>query len=114
MDFRLKTVRNLPLQELWNERDILPVRKGRLLSARDVTDLLRVSRVRFVVADIGQRLRWVDPAECYQFWKAEVKPHLAEPGSLFQVDDFPEQYCFSASEWGIDNTLPIVVLERFH
>ncbi len=114
MDLTLKIVGNLPLQELWNDQDIVPVKRGRSISERDIADLLRYGPVQFVIGDVGLKLRWVDPVKCYQFWKKEVKPRLAEPNSHFRLEDFQDQYCFLASEWGVLGTIPIVVLERFH
>jgi hypothetical protein len=114
MDFAAKIVGRLPLEELWNEHDILRLDRGRSLSEREIVDLLRTVRPHFVVADVGETLRWVEPDDCYQFWKTEVKPHLAKPNSHFQLEDFPGQYCFAASDWGVLNAVPIIVLERFH
>jgi hypothetical protein len=50
------------------------------------------------------------------FWKLEVRPHLVlEPERPFDVSEFPEGYCYIASEWKAgDETQPIVVLEQHH
>jgi hypothetical protein len=77
--------------------------------------LLRQGTVEFVVADVGQKLRWIAPTDCYEYWKAEVKSHLAAGESRIVLDNFPDAYCYIASEWGTaESASSIVVLERYH
>ncbi len=114
IDLALKIVTKLPLDELWNEREQLPAHRGQQLSPEEVTELLRLGPVQFVVADVGEKLRWVPLPDCYRFWKSDAKPHLAQPHSRIHLDDFPDSYCFLASRWETDNSSPVVVLERLH
>lgn len=114
MDARLKIVGHLPLRELWRDNGFTTTSRGRSLTKDDIADLLRAGRVQFVVADVGAPPRWIQLRDCRQFWKEEVKPHLAADSSAV-LDKFPGSYCYFASEWdtGVGEA-PIVVLEKSH
>jgi len=114
MDTTLKVVTKLPLTDLWNEREIVHASRGRSLSQDDISGLLRLGPVQFVVASVGEKLRWIDPADCYEFWRNEAKPHLATPQAPTRLDDFPASYFFRASEWHTGHSIPILVLEKSH
>jgi hypothetical protein len=73
--------------------------RRRGLSGQDIARLLRERQVEFAVADVGRPLLWIDPRDCYAFWKGEVRPHLAEPDSRIILDSFSSGYCYVASEW---------------
>jgi hypothetical protein len=76
-------------------------------------DLLRGGAVRFVVADVGAPLSWVPEAECFDVWKKEVQPHLAEPDQRIYLEQFPGEYAYFASQWD-DGSNPIVLLSKTH
>jgi hypothetical protein len=114
IDLALKIVTKLPLDELWNDHEQLHAQRGQQLSGVEVTDLLRLGPIQFVVADVGEKLRWVPLAECCRFWEGVAKPHLAQPQSRIRLDDFADSYCFIASRWQIEDSTPLVVLERRH
>lgn len=75
--------------------------------------LLRAGPVRFVVADIGSPLYWVPETECFDVWKKEVQPHLAEPDQPVYLVQFPGKYLYFASHWD-DGASPIVLLSKSH
>jgi hypothetical protein len=53
--------------------------------------------------------------DCYDFWKSEAKPHLAEPTSRAALSGFPDGYCYFASQWENESVaVPIVLLEKHH
>jgi hypothetical protein len=52
--------------------------------------------------------------ERYDFWKAEVRPHLANSEEPVSLDDFPNNYCFFASEWKSYDGEVIVLLSKAH
>ena len=115
MDAALKVVTQLPLTLLWRDDGFTTASRIRWLTADDIASLLRDGRVQFVVADIGASLLWIPLGECYDFWKAEAQPHLAAPGSRASLDDFPDGYCYFASEWSNrDGAVPIIVCETHH
>ena len=106
-----------PLRELWNCDGVLPLKRGKSLSAADIKARLRSGPIQFVVANVGGPLRWVEPAASFQFWKEEIKPHLVEPAaeSGFTLDAFPGSYAYIATEWSVrDQQPPVVLLEMHH
>jgi len=114
MDAALKVVTQMPLTELWRDDGFTTTSRVRWLTADDITSLLRAGRVQFVVADVGVSPRWIPLGECYDFWKREAQPHLAAPESRASLDDFPDGYCYFASEWSSQDGAPIIVCERHH
>jgi hypothetical protein len=115
MDAEFRIVTRLPLEHLWRGSESAVGTRRRALSADDIVRLLRQGTVEFVVADVGQKPRWIAPTHCYEFWKAEVESHLATGESRIVLDNFPDAYCYFASEWGTaESASPIVVLERHH
>ena len=114
MNATLKVVTQLPLTELWHDDGFTTTSRARWLTADDITTLLRAGRVHFVVADVGLSARWIPLGECYDFWKREAQPHLAAPESHASLDDFPDGYCYFASEWSSRDGAPVIVCERHH
>jgi len=105
----------MPLEELWRPAGSMTSSRIRTLSRSEIGELLKVSVVEFVVADVGKRLQWIDPHQCFNFWKNEVKSHLAETDSRIELDKFPDSYFYLASQWeGEGLGHPIVLLERHH
>jgi hypothetical protein len=101
------------MRELWDDHMPIHARHVRALSAGDVREMLRRGRLRFVIVQVGSRLRWLPEHECFAFWKAEVQPHLADPDGPAGLDSFPGGYCYFASEWSAAGS-PIVVLVTAH
>ena len=85
------------------------------MNVEGVAGLLRTGAVTFVVADVGQPLRWIDSKDDYLIWKNEIKAHLASPDQTRKLEDFPDSYFYLASDWSeVDAAGHIVVLERRH
>ncbi|HVF70472.1 MAG TPA: hypothetical protein VM940_02590 [Chthoniobacterales bacterium] len=114
MDATLRVITRLPLEELWRDDAFSSRVRGAALSADDIIALLRAGPVHFVVADVGERPQWIPPQESYRYWKSEVQPHLAAPGSRVYLDQLPDSYAYFATAWGEDAGIPIVVLEKPH
>lgn len=115
MDVALKIVTRLPLEALWRDTGLVSASRGKSLTSEDITNLLRSGPVQFVVANVGSKLRWIERADCYQFWKQEVRPHMAQPGEAVILDRFPGAYCYFASQWdSADSRASIVLLEQNH
>jgi hypothetical protein len=103
----------IPVVELWDSKGDLTAVRRRLLHSGDIASLLRQGFVRFVIADIGEPLRWIPSSHCCEFWKTEVKPRIAE-GDAFDPSGFPGDYCYIASEWADGQSLPLLLLEKYH
>jgi hypothetical protein len=110
----LRYVSKMPLAELWNDRGVVAATKVQDLDAPDIVSLLRAGKVRFVVADVGHHLLWIPLEDCYEFWKSEVKTHLAQPEADIYLEDFPGEYCYLASQWQAEEGEPIVLLMKSH
>lgn len=112
-----RVVTQLPLTELWNAQEILPLERKRVVGLKQVTALLRSGRVSFVLAGCGEPLRWIPTEDCYRYWKEDLKQHLVEPDAAekgFRPEDWPGQYCFVATEWGEIDGETVVLLEVHH
>jgi hypothetical protein len=110
-----RIVTRIPVEELWRDDGSSITLRGESLNADDITTLLHISPVEFVVADVGLPLCWVKGDDSYGFWKNEVKAHIAEPQGEWSLDNFPESYYYIASQWKVDGQLvPAVLLERHH
>lgn len=109
-----RIVSKAPLDELWNEQGVVSEKELRELNASDITEMLRAGKVRFVVADVGSPLKWTPVDDCYSFWKAEVKNHLADPAAKNYLNNFPGGYCYFASEWESKGGGPVVLLTVRH
>ena len=109
-----KKVSCLPAEEVWAGDRLVSTIKVRDLKASDLIDLLRSGAVRFVVADVGKPYLWIPNNEGYDFWKGEVKGHLADPESEVALEDFPDEYCYFASEWKTYDGEMIILLTKAH
>jgi len=114
MDAAVRIVSHLPLQELWGDKGFTTKLRGRWLADDDIASFLRAGPVQFVVINVGMPPRWIQVRDCYDFWKREVRSHLARAEERVHLDRFPGCYCYLASEWQSDAGHPIVVLEKHH
>jgi hypothetical protein len=114
MQGKYRLVTKLPLQELWDDRGVIKAERLRHLSTADLRELLRVGPVSFVIADVGRELSWVPEDRCFDLWKREVESHLAQPDQRSALEDFPDEYCYFASDWSVNGGPRYVVLERHH
>jgi hypothetical protein len=113
VDFKLRIVTQLPLRELWRDDGFRTTARGRSLTDGDIRALLTSGPIQFVIADVGATLRWIPASESLRFWKDEAKPHLASQAQA-HLAEFPDGYCYFASQWEAELGTPIVVLEKHH
>ena len=114
MDATLRVITRLPLEELWRDDGFSSKARGACLSADDVRGLLRAGPVHFVVAEVGKSPQWIPARESYRYWKTELQPHLVPPDACIYLEQFPGEYAYSATRWGEDAGVPVVVLEKAH
>jgi hypothetical protein len=114
MEITKKIVTEIPLTQLWTPQRVLEAERVAYLTRQDIKQLLKVQSVTFVVANVGEPLRWINPADCYSFWQNEVESHIADNVEHIDVDSFPEEYVYVASKWNNSGQIPIVLLEKFH
>src|SRR5512140_2576156 len=105
-------VTQLPLPELWNDHGRVPAVRGVRLGEADVTRLLSEVGATFVVAETGRSLFWVPAPDRFLFWKSEVKGRVAKVEEAPKPAEYPGAYCYLASEWQVEGSGSVVVLER--
>jgi hypothetical protein len=109
-------VLKIPLEGLAEPGTTQSLVRTRSLAVDDIKGLLRTAPVRFVVANVGHPLAWIDTSRTFDVWKSEVRPHLADPDTPASLDDFPDGYLYVASRWarreGGDEA--VVLLEKQH
>ncbi|WP_299621943.1 hypothetical protein [Pelagibius sp.] len=102
---------------VWPDDEVLgrlgrPVEK-RDLTTQDVKDLLRLGRLRFVVLSLGEPVFEVSLADCYDFWKRDVKHHICDQEHCY-LEDFEGDYFYFATEWDDRSGIPLVLLFKSH
>jgi hypothetical protein len=101
------------MDEIWDAEGNVTMARQRALRSGDIAGMLRQRVIRFVVANCGDPLTWIQPEQCYDYWKTEVKPRLVET-EMFDQEAFPGAYCYVASEWTDGQPSPLVLLEMYH
>ena len=114
MDIDKKIVIQLPLTKLWTDKEYLFVKRDKYLSEENIRETLKKHPVEFVIADVGHKLKWISVDGSFDFWKTELKPHLVNDRDNIQLDNFPDNYAYVASEWIGEIETPIILLEKYH
>ena len=113
MDNSNKTVSQIPVEKLWTDKENIDASRNGYLTSDEIKMLLRDSPVQFIVADIGHKLEWISLDSSFDFWKVEVKPHLADHFQNFE--NFPDSYAYVASAWtGAIASNLVILLEKYH
>ena len=108
-----RIVTKLPLTELWNETGALPGERIRHLDENLIRGLMGIGQVQFIVADCGAKLNWIPMQERFEFWKT-VRPQIADPMKPIQLDQFPNETAYAASEWRGRTGEYLILLEKHH
>jgi len=69
-----------------------------MLTKNVIRELVRTAPVQFIVANCGDKLNWIPLRERFEFWEM-VRPQIADPMKPIQLDQFPNQTAYTASEW---------------
>ena len=109
-----KTISSMPVKEIWEGQKLASNIKLRDVGVTVIKDLLHLGSVQFVVANIGKSFEWIPNNEGFDFWKTEVKSHLAKPESKAFLENFPDEYCYFASEWRSFDGERIILLSKMH
>ncbi len=112
---RERIINRTPVERLYDDDGDINAHRERYVSTDDLEAILKKYPVEFYVADLGTPLRRIAAERCYDFWKSEVKSHLApEPDEGFCLEDFPGEYAYVASEWTGEIQTPIILREKHH
>ncbi len=114
VDNNKKIVTQLPLINLWKDKENIFAHREKYLSADDIKEVIKMYPVEFVVANAGEKLKWISYDKSFDFWKTELKPHLANIINKIDLDSFPDNYAYVASEWTREMQTPIILLEKYH
>ena len=104
----------IPLEFIWTDEEQVEASRERYLTPTDLTDMLKIHPVEFIVADIGAPLKRISVHKCYEFWQSEVKRHLLSPHGKVDRSKLTDEYGYVASEWSGHIEVPIVLLEKIH
>ncbi len=114
MNNNQKIVTRIPLKNLWTDIEDIYAYREKYLTVDNIRATLKSYPVEFVVAEVGQKLNWISYGRSIDFWKREVKQHLANDIDNINLDKFPDNYAYIASEWTREIQTPIVLLEKYH
>lgn len=114
MESSKKIVTEIPLKKLWNDKGIISVRRDRYLTRGDLVELLKATPVEFVIANIGNNLKWIPKNSCYKVWSSSIKKQVVQAINKFELNQFPNGWAYVASEWSGEIQTPIVLLEKYH
>jgi ribosomal protein L19E len=114
MKFSDKKVTEIPLKNIWNNTGLFNAHRNNYLTRDEVKQLIRQGPVTFIIANIGERLIWVDPNKFYDLWKSEIKDHLVTNPDEIDPDKYPGYYAYLTSEWTSDYNGKLILLEKFH
>ncbi len=114
MDNDKKIVTQIPMTNLWTDNENVFVKRERYLTADDIQKTLKKYPVEFVVANLGEKLKWISYDKSFDFWKSEIKPHLADDINNIKLDSFTDNYAYIASVWTGEIETPIILLEKYH
>ncbi|QES87374.1 hypothetical protein [Rhizosphaericola mali] len=113
MKFSHKIVTEIPLEKLWNEKYEIGSQRIRILNKKDIQSIIKVQPIVFAIADVGRKIEWIDLAECFNVWK-KVKSQIVENSNCIQLEDFPENIAYIASEWIDERGATLILLEKYH
>jgi hypothetical protein len=113
-EIRERIVTTIPLDFIWTDEQQLEASRERYLTSSELTEMLKLHPVEFIVADPGAPLKRITVDKCYEFWESEVKRHLLSARGKVDRSKLPDEYGYVASEWTGHIEVPIVLLERIH
>jgi hypothetical protein len=100
-------------RNLWDKfHNLLGLRKE-ALGKEQIREMLKGGAVQFAEGNLYLHIRWIPLNQTYDYWKAEVIPHLMEPTQQYYTDELPDEYGYHASKWELDGEV-IVFLEIKH
>jgi sugar lactone lactonase YvrE len=111
-EIRERIVTTIPLEFIWTDDAKVEASRERYLTSSDLTEMLKIQPVEFIVADPGAPLKRIPVDKCYEFWESEVKRRLLNPHAKVDRSKLPDEYGYLASEWLGNIEVPIVLLEK--
>ena len=69
---RERIVTKTPLEFIWTDEEQVEASRERYLTPTDLTEMLKLHPVEFIVADLGAPLKRVPVDKCYEFWESDA------------------------------------------
>ena len=114
MNISLKIVNEIPISQLWNNEEIIESKRVRYLTKDELTEILKNYPVEFVIANVGEKLNWIPVDKCFEYWKSKIKDHVVKNLDRIELEDYPNEFAYIASEWTGQIQSPIILLEARH
>ena len=111
---REKIVTTIPLESIWTDEENVEASRERYLTPNELTEMLKIQPVEFIVADLGAPLKRIPVEKCCEFWESDVRRHLLSPHRKVDRSRLRDEYGYLASEWSGAIGVPIVLLEKIH
>jgi hypothetical protein len=92
---------------------VIEAKRMEYLNKENIKQILSQQAVKFVIVNLGDKLKWIDERDCFDFWKKTAKQNIAETERII-LEDFPREFAFGASRWVLKDETIIIVLEMFH
>ncbi|GGG46790.1 hypothetical protein [Bizionia arctica] len=114
MDNSLKIVSKIPIIELWSAEELIEAKRERYLTKDELTEILKKYPVEFVIASLGENLKWIPVNKCFENWRSKIKDHVTNKNDRINLEEFPKEFAYIASEWSGNIQTPIILLEKYH
>lgn len=114
MNISLKIVNEIPISQLWNNEEIIEAKRERYLTKDELTEILKNYPVEFVIANVGDKLNWIPVDTCFEYWKSKIRDHVVTNLERIELEDYPNEFAYIASEWIGQIQSPIILLEKCH
>jgi hypothetical protein len=114
MENELKIVTQIPMTNLRTVTENAFAKREKYLTADDIQKTSKKYPVEFVVANIGEKLKWISYDKSFDFWNTEIRPHLVDDFNNINIDSYLDNYFYIASEWTGEIETPIILLEKYH
>lgn len=104
-------ITKMPLDKL--EFDNKDFKKCRFLVIEEIKKLLTQNQISFAIADVGKPLEFIKSEAVFEFWKKN-KENIAKDLDKINLEDYPEEFAFVASEWISNSNEKVILLEKHH
>lgn len=114
MEIINRTVNKIPLDEIWKDENIIQAKREKYLTRDELTEMLKKHPVEFVIANVGDNLKWLPVDNCYDVWKSKIKAHVVQDLDRIELEKFPNKLAYVASKWSGETQTTIVLIEKHH
>ncbi|QKG52366.1 hypothetical protein [Hymenobacter sp. BRD67] len=111
--FKQKVLKT-PIKDFQLGNNLDGYRRDKPLTKEDIKVIIQDKPIQFIIADVGHELEIISSDQCFNFWKYEVKKHLADASKRNRLEDYPDEYLYFASKWIAEDSSPIILLEKQH